>query len=46
MSLHPPYYFLDFAILVIIGLVVFALVRSRRRKHLSRARAGTKAANR
>ena len=46
MSLHPPYYFLDFRILVIIGLVVFALVRSRRRRHRSRAQASTKAADR
>jgi hypothetical protein len=46
MSLHPPYYFLDFWILVIIGLAVVALARSRRRRRRSRDRAGTKAANR
>jgi hypothetical protein len=46
MSLHPPYYFPGFWILVIAGLAVFAMVRSRRRRHRSRVRAGTKAASR
>lgn len=40
MSPHPPYYFLDFLALVIIGLAIFAATRSRRRKQLSRAQAG------
>jgi len=32
MTPHPPYLFLDFWALVIIGLAVFAIVRWRRRK--------------
>lgn len=40
MAPKPPYYFLDFWALVIIGLAVFALMRSRCRKRPSRTRAG------
>ncbi len=32
MTPHPPYYFLDFWALVIIGVAVFAFVRSRHRR--------------
>jgi len=40
MSPHPPYYFLDFLALAIIGLAIFAAKRSRRRKHQSHTQPG------
>ena len=40
MTLHPPYYFLDFWAVVIIGSAAFALVRHRRRRRHPRAGAG------
>lgn len=39
MTPRPPYYFLDFWVLVIIGSAVFAFVRSRRRRRLPRPQA-------